>query len=705
MTHPFLWEVLLNGVLTSYCCLSLAAQQTSFLSKTALEKLKYQTVCPGVSLLKTNCLFISACEDTTSYNTFNILDVGTPFNKRLVSSTPDPERLLEAELQDQHEALSSLFCPQMVPERDIVHPQRVPMMLTSGACGLSDKLELQRQQFHEYQQLLQPQQHKMHQVQQHQQSFPLVQHHDDDIFVQKKNPPFGSSADIPVMAPSTLTVNKAEWVADTDKHSNLNVDKSMSRLIRCTKNSNQLSPRRATSVNSAFGAVSSVADTKSKEADDIITSNLSVAHLYKPVSDSMKLPPSSAHLGSQALLSEQIPDKNGQHSALKPLTPRSDKLSGRTKSNFNTNEKLESHEKESVTLEKQGSHFSKPNIPMEVQNSLPEPSSALPVTPGKITLHESTPCAGKNIVSKPRQPDRSVSPKKGISYKPLEQDNKPALMKEKNKNTELNGRDEIIYLGAEKLEPDLKMNSHLSKAEKVINTGASPKTSIQTEEKGDDLDTSSDTCYMEIASITKPRNEIIVDMREIDTGQTEKIYSKGEEDDAASASDSANLSQVIEFLKSEAFNKMKENEVMDHQPSDGAIVGIDETNNKDDETAANFLMEKKQCGDDSQSLAQLMSLYLPTADKNNMSNNSRNSDFGDVNDKIFSKEPVSDCGKKGVGVNVNQNYFSDEDDGGYISTSRRPKNLQHLERMVDPRLREIACRLAFKATALRKCEH
>ncbi|XP_059143167.1 uncharacterized protein LOC131930616 [Physella acuta] len=80
--------------------------------------------------------FMNGLNDVTPLENINIPEVVTPFNKRLVSSTPDPERLLEADMQQQQaytsgptSLLASILSqpprsvsPQTVPERDLAWP-------------------------------------------------------------------------------------------------------------------------------------------------------------------------------------------------------------------------------------------------------------------------------------------------------------------------------------------------------------------------------------------------------------------------------------------------------------------------------------------------------------------------------------------------------------------------------------------------------
>ncbi|RUS89502.1 hypothetical protein EGW08_002735 [Elysia chlorotica] len=96
--------------------------------------------------------------------------VSAPFNKRLVSSTPDPERLVEAECEDQYSTavetegpLASASpralvappedSPQMIPERDVtteapVIPPDSTGLAATVAKGLAEKLKLQREAAH-----------------------------------------------------------------------------------------------------------------------------------------------------------------------------------------------------------------------------------------------------------------------------------------------------------------------------------------------------------------------------------------------------------------------------------------------------------------------------------------------------------------------------------------------------------------------------
>ncbi|KAI8764070.1 hypothetical protein BgiBS90_030308 [Biomphalaria glabrata] len=177
-------------------------------------------------------------------------------------------------------------------------------------------------------------------------------------------------------------------------------------------------------------------------------------------------------------------------------------------------------------------------------------------------------------------------------------------------------------------------------------------------------ETSADTCDLEISCLDSTLNERNVSIPK-------------KRDIVAHDNNSSNVSQLIEFLKT---NPQCEN--IEKQFKEITKM----------ESLASVSKEEFELSSSNDKLDDLMSHYITIT----------NDGKGDSNDEKANEASVTQIFVT-PSTNVNQNYNSDSDNEA-TGSRRRPKNLHYLESMADPTLRNIACRLSFKATALRDIE-
>lgn len=327
------------------------------------------------------------------------------------------------------------------------------------------------------------------------------------------------------------------------------------------------------------------------------------------------------------------------------------------------------------------------------------------------------------------------------SHKPSVQNNVKYSVGKKTKNT-IKFSEKPGNLKSENKASTLKSQKHNLKIAEGLRSSLQ-NINLMNE---NNLDTSSNMCDLEVDNVLKEYKSNTTDKRKEENSRLgEKLDSENEDDDRMSvASASSSLSHVIEFLKTDAFNQAKEsegdggniadNKNTDNKNTDSKNTDSKNTDNKNIDTKTAYVAEteaayipdtdsnpdKKQPGD-SGDLAELMRQYLPETVQNNESNNN-NTHFGaSFNANAKSKDlKVSDCDKGSkskdqndksedppatfaeVELNINQNHFCDEDRDYKVLKSGRQRNLKYLERMADPALHDVTCRLALKATALRK---
>ncbi|KAH9508178.1 hypothetical protein Btru_054944 [Bulinus truncatus] len=195
------------------------------------------------------------------------------------------------------------------------------------------------------------------------------------------------------------------------------------------------------------------------------------------------------------------------------------------------------------------------------------------------------------------------------------------------------------------------------------------------------LNTSADTCDLEVSNVNDVLNK-----RKVHLPKNRDLDLK-----VLPAKESSNVSQIIELLKANSLNETKEKQYK-------KLLETDHVNSLSKET--NDIEVHRS----SEMIHDIMNQYISKID-------SKDEDSINSHDKTIegstcqnSEQLIQDsiCNKNN---DTNQNYNSDSENEATSSRHPdQPKNLHYLESMSDPTLRNIACRLSFKATALRDLE-
>ena len=650
--------------------------------------------------------------------------MSTPFNKRLVSSTPDPERIKEVELEHldlQPEpgpaVTETLFdnSPQMIPERDVTTlnpgmPRNTTELAASVARGLSEKLRLQREAAqsskpshpgepsHETVAHLRPDTNSLIEPlssagqtkvvppwkQKHQKWRQELQPDKTDLLMDQAE---GNELRVlnamlvsekAVELSSQHPTPKAEWVCDSVPSHIVNKGSLKPSVNQGREN-----------IQKKIGFVQGRTDVTASIGDSGINSSVEPS---TPAISTVKTNISFPGIGSTSF--SRLPTSLSSFSSTQAARP------------------VQDHYKNYQSL-KSGILQNRTNSGSRI---LPQENAALLYTPPvnitqMMRLHPgSAPTItaqshGATVTSNLSHTSSTVT-SSSSSIKVCEAVTGPLTLLHgslpqratPSQSGPLHGVATITTAQASAVVPEKEFNSHHSygKSQEMRSSDAMvPTTSIQTVDSGvisiptvKSLDSTVDSQESELS-------KILGSSAAVETPQN----GCGKAEGSQSPHNTSYLSEVINFLRTDGFNaKQKPNTAGSEGKSDncetsGHIVEAQQTNE----------VASSNSADDN--LREMMSKYLPGADQEvpgttnksieQVPDSPKDAENGgaqqDINNSSCTPQEKADS---------NQNYNSDDSYDRPPRRRKRSHNLYYLESLADPTLKEIACRLAFKATAL-----
>ncbi|GFO42890.1 hypothetical protein PoB_006939500 [Plakobranchus ocellatus] len=666
-------------------------------------------------------------DDSLSRGENDDIVVSTPFNKRLVSSTPDPEKLRESEPEEYltstagnalaTDLASDTSCsqplddtPQLIPERDVMI--KVPSVLPSDARSLISivksldaKHRLQPELSHPPEltgqrsnagitekpdnsghvkplQLSDQVKSVPPWKQRHQKWRQELEQYRRDHTVNQSISESGSdkilnSQALQIAYPSsTPLVTKAEWVSDKkpshgSKRTAIKSPASINNLWE--QNSPQTSPLiqgngQLASVTNSAGAV-----------------NPSTEHSL-PVMTTQREDFSSC--GINKVLPTSLPNNASSLQGLQNSLPEVDTC-------------------KDYDLFKSEIMYSKSHAAprafsdnIEVQNGTEGSTLQL------VNLHASThPVQHQSVIATSTFTHTTAVSSLGNSFKVHEAATESVLARA----VKLSPKGAFTQPGA----VDTKLSSVKtgSKLLEKIDLKDRAQAGLQGEEMSD---------LVQVVGLTKEREPVVVptavELDSDDKYDVEKVSNTDnaliaknsaltrDQDNKSENSESINntsyLSDMINLLKKDVFTAGKKMSIDDDDSkSESSEIGADQTDEKQKK------QEMEISGSSDKNLKEIMSQYLPT-EKSVQEEPDNPNEETKVEIKIRN-EPLdvnnSSLTKMGD-IDSNQNYHSDDSGYDVPRRTRRSHNLYYLESMADSTLKNIACRLAFKATALRDVE-
>ncbi|XP_005108864.1 uncharacterized protein LOC101863379 [Aplysia californica] len=698
-----------------------------------------------------------------------LFEVSTPFNKRLISSTPDPERLAEAELMEQEErslrvrsqsqgawqhenpglqlSQRAELPPQMIPERDTGQAASASAKEKNfdgavatdasprGTVGVVDKSErlgdaaksgrvvplmgLVSQMLPDgltselYDRLRQ-------QRQQHQASRSDAENSAHGLWEQQLHMYRKENSNSVTQGSSLVSDAKSGQVSflkvegGAKDSLNLVADRFVDPSIRAewvmevSDSSGQSSNASSTSVQSA----NLYQHSKGERSWDILKMNsASDIRTVKTFGQPQR------HESSIVKQKMALDNSRSAKSSPRPLTKEIQRSSQRNTSSRSsvqsTTEQTGGKSKSKVTGKPQTASASTPDTssnsaPLQKSNSQSR----------KAILQKSRPPQSNAVLkvsgSKVRPPERQVDPRGEDvppSCSPSEVDSVYHSASHHTASPHSKASDKGLHVSAFKpiSSEDTAVGSSVQKFQEDI----IPPFNL-----------SADTCDEEVSRAIS-KGEVNCEMQNQQVNGHLATPARSD----TSSSDGNNLSQVIELLKTEAFAVRKDRgpvaQVTDDderaesagkcerdQAEDTGRGGASSEEDRDSGMASNLQSPGRKlqatrekevprpeektdyCLNESAENYKLHS--VTNADDASGAQQKSNSASGDPGDQGGNE---NNNNRKESENDVNQNCNDDPS-----LTPQRPRNLEYLDKMADPYLRDVACRLAFKAAAIRDVE-
>ena len=651
--------------------------------------------------------------------------VRTPFNKRLVSSTPDPERLKETESEDEDNIaaeVTGLFesvgtraltvdedSPQMIPERDVATeaqliPQDTKELAASVVKGLAEKLKLQREAAQPIK-LLQPckashsektldSNSLPHSQANQTKSGPLwKQKHQkwkDDLSQYKKDP-VGLERDgsdiLNSMVPSEIAtelsrqnpMTKAEWIPDSMP------PEAVKRVS--SKSAVDLNHSRGYAYQtSGLRMKDKTKNTKDSELRSIETSTSAIS----TVKENGSVP----GISSTSFMQLPTSMSSFQHKQTTPGFTDNYKDYQSFKSGILQN--MNNSGKVAIPLE----NYAAPNVPTvdSTQSLRSHPISAPTFTTQSSmatmtsTLTHTTTVSSLNNSVKVCETVTSLDAHTHVTMFPKTDKTEPPL--------NLAPKHRLIQDARNISKKKVNKESHVGKYHEGIIADVAASTTSESAQESNVIIVATATCLDSTAD--SQDSELSKVMGSSDTNKSQNQQNQNVSGKASnSIHNTSYLSEVINFLKTDGFNAK---EKATKQNSESKPENTEEDNQPKE--SLNMRQVVPSSSDDN--LKEIMSQYLPlehqekTEPQEHVLENGKTESYLGTEGGLFQQDVNNSSSAQVDKADSNQNYNSDDYSYNRPRRRRKSRNLYYLESMADPTLREIACRLAFKATALRK---
>ncbi|GFR78693.1 hypothetical protein ElyMa_005856300 [Elysia marginata] len=678
-------------------------------------------------------LYIPTADPEESISETEDFMVSTPFNKRLVSSTPDPERLREAESEDQLQnyasnglppetvtapPLASIVqedSPQMIPERDIVTTRALAIppdttgLAASVAKSLAEKLRLQREATqpgeasHPVMGATSPSSSltSANQIkpvpawkQKHQKWKQELQQYKKDqsgahLVSEEKDQGVLNSiviSDANIELPSQISMTKAEWISDSIS--------TLGNKNTSLKSSVEGPRREQANLQPVLGL---------KDLSKITTdSGINSTEISTPAVSVVKTKVSNPGTSSTSFLSLPTTLSSFQSKTVAPPLPDHYKDYERFKSGIIQNRNdtgkrtLPSRSNAALHAQTASCADSISLHPISASTATAQSNVATMTSTLTHTTTVSTLSSSVKVCETVAGPSSCTQMVLTHTSAPTQPENCADLIPKFDliHNSKITfGKDEKKLDNSGKFQ---KETNNLSDRNGPSTSAAAQENSVIVVPTAAYLDSSADSQNSGQSKI------VVASGRGKQKSQSQDIKDEALETDHSTSY----LSEVINFLKTDGFNaKEKANKE--------GCQSMDSENPEEDSQVKQHQQIQHNGASSSAdaNLREIMSQYLPqNAQKVSKPSEhvleSPKADLVSSTGKTPAQQDLNNSNSAQADkADSNQNYNSD-DSSSYDQPRRRKKsrNLYYLESMADPTLRDIACRLAFKATALRDVE-